>query len=158
MSESTTVERQLKEGIEAHNDGKFGKALRIFRLARFRGNPIAQFNLAVMYENGHRVKQNNTQAVRLYRLAADQGYADAQFQMGWRFWEGERVEQRNTEGLRWYRLAADQSHAAAQFNSGLIYEKELGVRKKFCSSSSVVSFVCRSKCIGGPSEIDRSLF
>ncbi len=46
-----------------------------YRLAADQGDADAQFNLGIMYENGRRVPQDETEAVRWYRLAADQGFA-----------------------------------------------------------------------------------
>lgn len=42
-----------------------------------KGDPEAQYNLGVMYENGNGVKQNYEEAIKWYRKAADQGLAKA---------------------------------------------------------------------------------
>ena len=53
-----------------------------YRKAAEQGDASAQYNLGVMYENGHGVEQDDEQAVFWYRKAAEQGYADAQYNLG----------------------------------------------------------------------------
>ena len=90
------------------------------RLAE-RGLAFAQVNLALMYDNGEGVPENDAEAVRWYRLAAEQGYASGQYNLGLMYDLGEGVPEDDAEAVRWYRLAAEQGNAAAQFNLGYIY-------------------------------------
>ena len=50
----------------------------LYQESAAQGNAIAQFNLGVMYANGHGVSQDHVRAVEWYRKAANQGHADAQ--------------------------------------------------------------------------------
>ena len=47
-----------------------------------RGDPVAQFNLGVCYDNGEGVAKDQVEAVKWFRKAADQGLAVAQFNLG----------------------------------------------------------------------------
>ena len=49
-------------------------ALRWYRAAAARGHPLAQYNLAVMYEDGEGVTQDLVEAYKWYTLAARGGF------------------------------------------------------------------------------------
>ena len=49
----------------------------LFRLASEQGNPIAQFNLGVLYSDGYGVVQSDTMMKAWFLEAANQGYAPA---------------------------------------------------------------------------------
>ena len=56
-------------------------------MAAEQGDLVAQYNLALCYENGEGVKEDKTEAVKWYKKAAEQGQAKAQYNtaMGLRF-------------------------------------------------------------------------
>ncbi len=72
----------LDNAIAAYDRGDYATALPIFRSYATDGNAVAQYNLGVMYFNGHGVTQNYAEAARWYRKAADQGDAKAQYNLG----------------------------------------------------------------------------
>ena len=82
----------------------------------------AQYNLALMYEDGEWVEKNDEQAVKWYRKAAEQGHEVAQNNLGWMYMFGRGVEQSDEEAVEWYRKAASKGYARAQTNLGWMYE------------------------------------
>jgi len=54
------------------------RAARLLRQAAERGDVTAQFELGQLYEDGHGVEKNETEAAEWYRKAAEQGYGEAQ--------------------------------------------------------------------------------
>jgi uncharacterized protein len=75
------------------------------------GMAAAQNNLALMYDNGEGVPENDAEAVKWYRKAADQGLVEAQFNLGNMYESGEGVPENDAEAVKWYRKAADQGLA-----------------------------------------------
>ena len=65
------------DGLAAAMRGDYATALKEFRPLAERGDAEAQYNLGVMYTNGHGVLKNDAVAVTLYRKAAEQGLAEA---------------------------------------------------------------------------------
>ena len=53
----------------------------LYHEAAAQGDARAQFNLGIVYEEGHGVSQDYGRAVELFRKAADQGHAEAQQKM-----------------------------------------------------------------------------
>ena len=96
-----------------------------------QGSSDAQYNLALMYERGEGVVQDQTKAIRWFRLAAKQGVAEAQYKLGHRFAEGYGVTQGYAEAVKWYKAAAEQGLAAAQIRLGLLHANGEGVPQDF---------------------------
>ena len=97
------------------------------RLLAEQGNPIAQYNLGIMYANGIGVPENDAEAVKWYRLAAEQGNASAQYNLGIMYDYGRGVPENDAEAVKWFRLAAEQGNANAQSNLGVMYSNGEGV-------------------------------
>jgi len=86
------------------------------------GDASAQFDLAVMYDEGEGLEQNDQEALVWYRKAAEQGHPAAQFNLALMYSSGQGVDKNEQEALVWYRKAAELGLAQAQFNLALMYE------------------------------------
>jgi hypothetical protein len=118
---------KLEAGIAAYQNGDFAAALRLFQPLAEGGEPSAESNLGVMYEQGRGVAQNYREAMRWFRLAALQGDASAQSNLGVMYYKGQGIAQDYGEARKWYRIAAGQRNLEAQFNLGVMYEEGRGV-------------------------------
>ncbi|KAJ1450542.1 hypothetical protein M885DRAFT_621604 [Pelagophyceae sp. CCMP2097] len=105
----------------------FQRAFQYYERAEAQGHAIAQYNLAVYYDQGLGVKINFKTAARWYRRAAEQGLAQAQVNIGWFYSNGKGVAQSYGEAVKWYRLAAAQGYADALYRLGMCYEYGQGV-------------------------------
>lgn len=66
-----------EKGEAAYQKGDYELALSEFTEAAEAGDINAQYNLGVMYEHGHGVKQSDQKASEWYQMAADSGHPDA---------------------------------------------------------------------------------
>jgi TPR repeat protein len=96
----------INVGVAAYKWGKYGIALREWRPLAEQGNAKAQYNLGVMYRNGHGVPQDDAEAVGWYRKAAEQGYATAQHKLGVMYGKGLGVPQDEAQAYMWFKLAS----------------------------------------------------
>src|SRR5512141_1632182 len=112
---------QLSDGIAAYDRGDYKTAYRLIQPLADKGLPEAQFNLGLMYDNGHGVPQDYGEAMKWYWKAAHQGVAPAQHNLGVMYDNGQGVLQDDVEAARWYRRAAEQGVAFAQANLGRFY-------------------------------------
>lgn len=103
------------------------KAFLAARAAAETGDAIAQFNLAVMWDNGKGTLENDTEALQWYRQAAAQDLAVAHFFVGIVYAEGRGVPQDDAEALIWFRNAAELGLASTQFKLGYMYSSGQGV-------------------------------
>jgi len=119
--------QDFDKGLKGAQNGNFATALREFRPLAVQGHADAQYNLALMYEHGRGVTQDDKEAVKWYRKAAEQAYASAQYNLGVMYEHGRGVPQDDKEAVKWYRKAAEQGYANAQYNLGVMYAKGQGV-------------------------------
>ena len=65
------LEQSYERAEELLNTDQFEQAFATIQRASFGDLPKAQYKLAVLYEKGYRIKQNDEMALRWYRKAAD---------------------------------------------------------------------------------------
>ncbi len=110
----------LEKGVAAYQENDFDTAISLLTPLAESGDPEAQFNLALVYDNGEGVFQNYKEAVRLYRLCAEQGSADAQTNMGRMYSQGHGVLQDYVLAHMWFNLAASNGHETAIKNRDIM--------------------------------------
>ena len=94
-----------------------GEGLSTLRAKAEAGDPKAQNNLGLRYENAQGVPIDVVKAAYWFRLAAKQGYAEAQINLGVLY----NVNRDVAKAAYWFRLAAKQGYAAAQNFLGMLY-------------------------------------
>jgi Sel1 repeat-containing protein len=72
----------LEDAAAAYRKGDYGTALLLVSPLAERGNVHAQARLALLYDLGQGVPQDDAAAMSWYRKAAEQGYADAERSLG----------------------------------------------------------------------------
>ena len=93
-----------------------------YRAAADKGEAWAQYNLALMYDDGRGVPADDATAVEWYTKAAEQGYADAQGNLALMYANGEGVPQYDVMAYMWWNLAAAQGIESAKTNKGIIQD------------------------------------
>lgn len=118
-------------GFTAHTVGYSSDSSPIdaLRAQANQGDPAAQYQLGVVYDQGRGVPRNPAEASAWYRKAADQGYAAAQHRLGVMYQFGAGVPQNGAEAVRWYQKAVDHGYVEAYVNLGLMYSGGLGVKQ-----------------------------
>ena len=105
---------EINELIEAANDG----------------SKNSNYNLGVIYSNGHGVKKNLALANKYYFIAAEMNFAPAQNNLGWSYREGLGVPVNPLEAIYWFRLSALQGNALALQNLAEMYLAGEGVARQ----------------------------
>jgi TPR repeat protein len=88
-----------------------------------QGMAAAQFNLGLMYNNGHGVSENDAEAVRWFRKAAGQGHAMAQYNLGIMHAKGEGVPENGIRAYLWWSMAKTQGRDDAANNIDILKPK-----------------------------------
>jgi TPR repeat protein len=92
------------------------------------GHPRAQALLAIMYQDGQGMPENDREAAHWFALAAAQGHRASQYELGAMYEEGEGGLPKDVpKAAQLYTLSAKQGFAQAQFALGLSYEFGEGV-------------------------------
>lgn len=122
----------LDSAYAAYTRGDYARAFKEWKELAEKGDAVAQYNLALMYDDGEGVAKDAKEAVRWYRKAAEQGHPRAQNNLGASYETGVGVDRSDyAEALRWYRKAAAQDNATAWRNIGNLYHDGNGVKRDF---------------------------
>jgi hypothetical protein len=95
------------------------------------GDPDAQNQVGVYYNNGDGVPQSYEEAAKWYRLAAEQDHLWAMTNLGSLYKYGRGVPQDYTRAVEYYRRAADQGFAVGQRNLATMYHSGNGVQQDY---------------------------
>src|ERR1700691_5394845 len=113
----------FQAGVDAFQKGDYMTAAKEWRPLAEQGVPIAQFNLGLLYLDGHGVPQSDAEAVNWFRRAAEQDYAPAQHNLGAMYGSGEGVKRDYIQAYKWMNLCA------AKGNSGCVTQRDLIAKK-----------------------------
>jgi ATP-dependent protease ClpP protease subunit len=92
----------FEQGLDAFDKGKYPEAVELWTRLANEGHQGAQFNLAVMYEQGVGVGKDLKQSALLYKKVAVKGDIAAQFAIAAMFEKGMGVELNLNEARKWY--------------------------------------------------------
>ncbi len=98
---------------KAYQHSDYEKTVKELRYLANEGDPRAQYDLGVLYDQGQGVPKNSIEARAWYTLAAEQGEPRAQYNLGLMYANGEGVPQNYVEAYYWISLSAAQGNAHA---------------------------------------------
>jgi len=104
---SMDIEALFQRAYELNDQGRHAEAFPLYQQLADQGHVKAQFNLAVMYDQGQYVTQDYAQAVFWYLKAAEQDNANAQYNLAFKYKTGQGVAQDDTKAAYWFRKAAE---------------------------------------------------
>lgn len=107
-------------------------------------DPVAQYYLGVMYENGQGVEQDIQKALDWYKKGASQGDSDCQYEVGRLFQYGIGVDQDYSEAAKYYTQAANKGDKYAQTALGFMYVNGQGVDKDFAKAVTYLSMAAEN--------------
>jgi hypothetical protein len=113
LTVKAAVAGQLDNGIGATRQHDYSRAFVLLQPLARRGNAIAQFNLALMYDEGNGVPQNYAKAFRWYLRAAENGLVQAQYAAGYYYAWGRGMKQDVVRAHMWLNIAAANGLAHA---------------------------------------------
>ncbi|HLG89244.1 MAG TPA: tetratricopeptide repeat protein [Alphaproteobacteria bacterium] len=109
---------------DALNRGDWVGAVRLWRPLAERGDVNAEYNLGVMYDQGHGVGMNKAEAARWYLKAAERGMSPAMLNLGNIIVLSSRGPADMVSAYKWFLVAARDNdpgvRANAQHNLGLV--------------------------------------
>ena len=119
----------IQRAVAAYNDGDYATAIAIWEPHAHQGNREAQFNMGVVYFEGHGVRKSLDEALAWFRKAANSGHPTAMFNLGVAYWEGRGLSLNFSQAVDWWERAAESGDVASQYNLGLAYYLGKGAQK-----------------------------
>jgi uncharacterized protein len=113
----------FQAGLDAYQKGDYATAAKEWRTLADGGDPEPQFNLGLLYLDGHGVPQSYAEAASWFRRAAEQDYTPAQHNLGAMYGSGQGVKRDYIQAYKWLNICA------AKGNSGCITQRELLAKK-----------------------------
>jgi len=110
-------------GLTAYQKGDYVTAAKEWRPLADEGDAPTQYNLALLYLDGHGVAQDNAEAVKWFKRSAEQGYTEAQHDLGALYGAGKGVKRDYMEAYKWMNICA------AKGNGGCVSQRELIAKK-----------------------------
>ncbi len=105
------------------------KAHELFLRSAIAGVDLAQYEVALMFEQGAGCVQNYSEAAFWYEEAAKRGHMEAFNNLGVLYKEGRGVEQNFQRAFVCFSRAAESGLSAAQYNLGMLYDRGEGVEQ-----------------------------
>ncbi|MFV0368390.1 MAG: tetratricopeptide repeat protein [Hyphomicrobiaceae bacterium] len=90
------------------------------RLAAAKGDPSAQFAVAVRFADGNGIKPDLAEAMRWYQRSASQGFAQSQYRVATFYERGLGTVQDNARAKVWYQRAAENGNVKAMHNLAVL--------------------------------------
>ena len=97
----------------AHERGDYAAEIAIIQPLAEQGFAFAQFNMGVLYDEGHGVPLDDLQAMEWYQKAAEQGLPQAQINLGIMHEQGEGGPADYAQAYFWYVMADSQGDSQA---------------------------------------------
>jgi len=110
-------------GLTAYNKGDYATAVREWRPLADQGVAAAQFNLGLMYYDGHGVPLDLERAAVWFTKAAEQDYAKAQYDLGAMYGVGKGVKRDYVQAYKWLNLCAAKGDARCAEQRDLVAKK-----------------------------------
>lgn len=120
---------ELGSGIAAFESKHFAAAANLLGPHAQRGNPEAQYRLAIMEQNGLGMVVNEKRAFQHMQAAAEAGLGLAQHGLGFMYLQGECVARDAARAVEWFTRAADQGLQGSMTTLGMMYREGNGVEQ-----------------------------
>jgi TPR repeat protein len=85
------------------------------------GDPVAQYDVALMYANGAGITKNLEQALHWTRLAAEKGHVSAQYLLARSYQQGSGTDKDPLRALSWYQRAAERGNEKATLKLATLF-------------------------------------
>ncbi|HSF64063.1 MAG TPA: sel1 repeat family protein, partial [Paracoccaceae bacterium] len=120
LSAAPALAGPAEDAAAAWKAGDHAAAAAIWAPLAEGGDPVAQFNMGILHDQGQGVAADPAQAVAWYRRAAEAGDARAAFNLGQAHLTGTGAPKDVAEAIRWYAVAAEAGDVLAQYRLGIL--------------------------------------
>ena len=108
---------------KAYIRGDYEKARTDIEFLAHGGEPRAQYDLGLMYDQGQGVQQSDAKAMEWYERAARQGEPRAQYNLGLMYLNGQGVPPDVVQAYYWINLSANRGNVHARDARDYVSEK-----------------------------------
>jgi TPR repeat protein len=110
-------------GLTAYQKGDYVTAAKEWRPEADDGDAPCQYNVGLLYLDGHGVPQDHAEAAKWFKRSAEQGYTEAQHELGAMYASGLGLKRDYVQAFKWMNICA------AKGNHGCIDQRDLIAKK-----------------------------
>ena len=110
-------------GTKAYESGDYAAAFKEWEPLAQAGGSAAQFNLGLLYYDGHGVPQDFAEAASWFKKSADRGYVKAQHNLGAMYAVGKGVKRDYVRAYKWLSLCAAAGESSCEAQRDLAAKK-----------------------------------
>jgi TPR repeat protein len=110
-------------GLAAYQKGDYATAAKEWMPLAEQGDAPTQYNLGLLYLDGHGVPQSPAEAVKWFKRAAEQDYTDAQHNLGAMYGSGQGVKRDYIQAYKWLNICAAKGNAGCASQRDLVAKK-----------------------------------
>lgn len=137
-----------QDAIESQGTSRLEDVFQLYARSAELGNPVAQYNLAMMYSNGESVYVDYQQAVYWFRKSVEQSFAPAQYRLGELYYFAKGGLNRDLDkAIKLFNMAAKQKDADAQMNLAMLCGTGEGVP---LDKEKALSWLLKARIGGNP--------
>jgi len=129
LSFGQSAEELNKKSKEFLDRQDFKNAIPLIKQAAEKGNPEAQYNYGICFQQGVEVTKNDSLANVWFLRSATQGWKDAQFKMAYSYATGRGVTQDDKQAFLWSVKCAEQQDVECMFNVVNCFMEGRGTQK-----------------------------
>jgi TPR repeat protein len=118
----------FEKGLSAYDKGDYATALSEWRPLAEQGDAPSEFNLGLLYYDGHGVPQDYSEAARWFERSAEQGHTKAQHNLGAMYGIGKGVKRDYVQAFKWLSICAASGDQGCESQRNLV-EKKLSASK-----------------------------
>lgn len=124
-------------GLDAYQKGDYAAAVKEWRPLADKGDAPSQFNLGLLYVDGHGVPQDYAEAAKWFERAAQQDYEKAQLNLGALYGVGKGVKRDYVQAYKWLNVCAAKGDSKCAAQRDLVAQKlkakQLAVAQRLAS-------------------------
>jgi S1-C subfamily serine protease len=113
------IQTHFQTALNAYQRGDYVTAANEWRPLADQGDAPTQYNMALMYLDGHGVPQDYAEAFKWFKRSAEQGYTEAQHDLAAMYGAGRGVNRDFMQAYKWMSLCATKG------NPGCLSQREL---------------------------------
>ncbi len=110
-------------GLAAYQKGDYVTAMKEWMPEADAGDAPTQYNVGLMYLDGHGVPQSPAEAAKWFTRAAQQDYTEAQHNLGAMYGSGQGVKRDYVQAYKWLNICAAKGNAGCATQRDLVAKK-----------------------------------
>ncbi|WP_198263125.1 tetratricopeptide repeat protein [sulfur-oxidizing endosymbiont of Gigantopelta aegis] len=120
------AEDDFERGAFYFSQGNYLEALSLWAPLAEQGNPVAQYSIGLLYEQGKGVKKDARLALKYFESAVAQNLPAAQYYLGMKYYAGLDIKRDVVKARQLLKKSAQNDYLQAQFQLASLYNKGIG--------------------------------